>query len=261
MCEYLLKKGCLNAIATYENYLKDNPNNKPIDLNLYLISAFYNRNNRFAFKKLSDKENEIYNIFAFCLTVFKDEVITLDNLHEYCNQDGFTNKFIDWLKSNNHSKYRSLLDAIIHNQLLPTIGISNTLYNLFIPYLNECLNIPLDKIDLIKEKIGTNFLLYVDNTNVIKFVNLDVSYIDKVLELYNCDKFSLKEFEDKIYDALKQEQFIHDYPMFKNIFNEFRDCIREDNTKELTRLKYLINTILTDVSYEEIDSIIDKAKK
>ena len=259
-CEYLLKNGCLSALSRYERYLEINPSSKNIDTHLRLLYLLNSNKFITKFDILNQEENDKWLAISFMINSLKKEhIFTNDNIDEYFDDFGYTDKLSILLKKNKYSKYKKMLNNLIHNDNIIQSGITDSMFNIFIPYMTEYIGISYDKISLIKE-LGKDVLLYLDREEVIRFISLEESDINKITELYKCDKFSLNEFNDKIYDALKQEQFTHDYPIYKDIFVRFRNSIRLKDINELERLKYLVNTILPDVSYEEIDSYIEQGK-
>ena len=259
LCDYLLsnikyKKSTL--VDKYQFCYQNGIGDLEPDFNLWIKQIYNGYKATNDFDKLSPKENEICILFSwFCRTAdIRIKIENVNQLSYYVTKDGFTNNFYNLL--NNCNGYRAILWTLRHERD-ESLDTPDFIFDFFIPYFTT--KYPLERLEYLRESFGNNILFIF----VEKYLELDIEVLKKIVDLFKIEPFEFNEFNDKIYDSLKQEQFIKEYPFFSGLYGFVSSSIDTNNLDDITRFNYLVKTILIDynkpkdeTSKQELD--IDK---
>ena len=257
-CEYILDNAdyrVKSIVNCYEyNLEKYNLNDTKPDFNLWLKQIYINKSLDFNFNKLSKQENEILMLFSLYLETFEHRYIKdINQLPFYVTKDGFTVNFYSMFVTN---EYELMFEVLRHNADKIS-NVPDLVAQFFTPYLEK--EYSKEKVDYLIKELGNNLLI----VDFRRYLSLDIEVLKKAISLFKIEPFSFNEFNDKIYDSLKQEEFGRRYPFFQQVYSYISQAIELNNIDEINRFKYMAKTILIDYrkSEEEINELELKIDK
>lgn len=142
-----------------------------------------------------------------------------------------------------------LLDIINHNETLS--DYYNTLFDDFAKYYSKKYNITIEKMNLIKNKLGAEVLKYIDNENVRKIINLDDDNLEKLFNLIIIDNYDINILKSA-YESLVQYLFPKKNQDDVEIFSNFVHAIYDKDYKKIELLKVKIVCLIDEKIFADL---------
>ena len=126
----------------------------------------------------------------------------------------------------------------------------NEKYNLIISTFSRKYNLDENKILPFVQKFGYNFLKYLSNENIQKFIEMDSQNLDKLFSLFNDDTIIInKSVSNDILNSLLQRQFMLEEHKTYNIFSAFENLVQNN---DLEGIKKLLDDISKEFDFNQI---------
>ena len=110
-------------------------------------------------------------------------------------------------------------------------------YDLIITIFSNKYNLDSNKVILFTKKFGYNFLKYLDNENIRKFIDTDINYIDKLFELFTSSTTIInKSVTNDVVNSLLQRQFMLEKQETYNIFSTFERLVQNNDIENIKKL-------------------------
>ncbi|MBR3660329.1 MAG: hypothetical protein IKN63_00300 [Bacilli bacterium] len=222
--------------------VQDNPNREFID---FLVSE--------------DFDNIIYYIILYnyydlneIITNYKEYFINKIASNSYFMFELFNTNFENILKMD-FDTINKLFQIVINNEEYIDIILSkieeldtkenlDQLFDILLPYIDKYMYLDTNKINLLKNKFGSNILKYLRNEQFTKVLNLDYSKLEKFVNLFSNVKYTMKDLEAS-FDSIVQSQFAINNPDDVSIFQLLEEYIRNNDERYLLIVSKLLEEI------------------
>ncbi len=164
------------------------------------------------------------------------------------------------------SNFGMLHSKIISNSRMPKYDVR---YEYIIKVYSEKFNVNYDNLTRFIKRFGFSTLKFMDNSNIIKCLNMSQDNFDKLLSLFDDSNLYFdKSIRNDVVNSLLQRQFRITNPEIYNIFNAFEMCVfnkNEDGVRELldaiqSRIRIDEYLVKNNVDYEQFIKQIMKGK-
>ena len=164
------------------------------------------------------------------------------------------NKFLDLVLYNKYFTER-IVEKILDNST--DKYYTDEIYNFYKEEMAKMFSLDLDKMDKIKRVFGNSIMKdfyyfgnYDDVSNVERLFDLDDEQLDKFLNLFSTENFTIHDAEN-IYDALKQYQFSKKFPNIINIYSHTMNAIENDDCGELEVILNELKSVMNERFFKQ----------
>ena len=158
-------------------------------------------------------------------------------------------------------KYPNLADMLIE-YLVHNDGIkdkfSDEFYERVKYHLAKKYSLDINKMDMIEKHFGPNIIMYIEDSNIQKIINMDEEQIQKLFSLFPKVSYTLSDIEAG-YESINQYAYGRQPENTEviNIFPNLLRAVNDHNDKLIKKYKYKLLSIIDD---NTISGIMDKYK-